>query len=178
MNCSVLILLGFLGFLGFPGFSACFCCFCLVSRVFLGFLLVSVVSAWFPGFSGVSMMSTGTQKNVGKDNMNTIDRGAPTNKEVFFVGPKCCLKNSILGANPFYGRSQMTLENSRLLLKMGDEKRAKHQKKPKTCKNSDCYDLARSLRLNQHASTVSNSCFALCFPIVGTIWPFFQTKNN
>ena len=41
----------------------------------------------------------------------------------------------------------MTLENSRLLLKMGDVERAKNPKKKtkKPCKNSDCYDLARSL---------------------------------
>ena len=36
--------------------------FYLVSWVFLGFLRVSVVSAWFFGFSWVSMMSTGTQR--------------------------------------------------------------------------------------------------------------------
>ena len=79
------------------------------------------------------------------------ERAAPT--KVFLVGPKCCLKNSILGESLFW-RSEMTLENNRLLLKMGGGERANTKKKKKPCKASDCYDLARSLRLNQNASTL------------------------
>ena len=45
---------------------------------------------------------------------------------IFLVGPKHCLKKSILGANLFFWRSELTLENSRLLLKMGDVERAKN----------------------------------------------------
>ena len=100
---------------------------------FLSFLLVSVVLLGFLGFLGFHDIYRHT-KNVGKDNMDTIERAAPTNK----------------GANPFFGEAKWTLEDSRLLLKMGDAERAKKQKN--LAKTAIVYDFARSLRLNQHAS--------------------------
>ena len=69
----------------------------------------------------------------------------------------------------------MTLENNRLLLKMGGVERAKTKKKnKKPCKNSDCCDLARSLRLNQHASTTERGRIRSPHPLQ----KFFAFKFN
>ena len=56
-----------------------FCCFCLVSWVFCLFLLFLL------GFLGFHDVYRHT-KNVGKDNMNTIERAAPRNR-FFWWGP-------------------------------------------------------------------------------------------
>ena len=75
----------------FPGFSC--------------FLLVSVVSAWFPGFSWVSMMSTSTQE-LGQG-QHAHHRESSTNKQTGFLGgAQSCLKNSIFGAKPLFGEAK------------------------------------------------------------------------
>ena len=144
-----LFLLFLSGFLGVPGFSACFCCFCLVSWVFpfsACFCCFSLVSWVFLGFHDVYRHT----KSLGKDNMHTIERAAPTNKQVFGWGPNVAWKIAFLERNPYLEKRNDTRKQATFAQNGWCGTSKKKKKKP--CKNSDCYDLAHSLRLNQHAS--------------------------
>ena len=68
-------------------------------------------------------------------------------------GPKCCLKYSILGANPILGEAKWHQKTADFCSKwvMWNGQKPKTNSIP--YKNSDCYDLARSLRLDQHTCT-------------------------